>query len=251
MASSALRKGIFVVAGVGSGGGTGLATAKLFAKSGYSVALIARSQERLDKIASDLKTEGIDAAGFAVANYNQAELQNAFAGIKSHWPNEDVRVALWNAASGTWKPFLELTEEEILDSLNNNILGAFAFSRAAILSFKDLPPNEHGARGALIHTGATASIRGNKTTASFAAGKHGLRALSQSLAKEFGKQDIHVAHAIIDGAIDSVREGRGPRPADLPTLSPNGIAKAYLYLAEQDKDSWTWELDLRPSKENW
>lgn len=116
-----------------------------------------------------------------------------------------LRVALFNAGYGIWKPFLDITEEEVRESLNVNALAAFAFSREALLEFtkNDLEqPSEGGKggarkRGTLIFTGATASIRGNTTTSAFAIGKFGVRALSQSLAKEFGKQNIHVCSHLL------------------------------------------------------
>ena len=111
-----------------------------------------------------------------------------------------LRVALFNAGHGVWKPFLDITEEEQRAALEINVLTAFAFSREVLLEFtkNDFEqPSEGGKagarkRGTLIFTGATASLRGNTTTSVFAAAKSGLRALSQSLAKEFGKQNIHV-----------------------------------------------------------
>lgn len=94
------------------------------------------------------------------------------------------------------KPFLEITAEEVQDSLDTNIVAAFAFAKEAILAFKELEIDEEegkGKRGTLLFTGATASLRGNTTTSAFAAAKFGVRALAQSLAKEFGPQNIHVS----------------------------------------------------------
>lgn len=91
-----------------------------------------------------------------------------------------------------WKPFLQITDEEVEEALNTNVRAAFAFSRLAITAFKENDLNEVGKRGSLIFTGATAATRGNVVTSAFAAGKFGLRALSQSLSKEFGKENIHV-----------------------------------------------------------
>lgn len=140
----------------------------------------------------------LQAAAFPVSAYTYSAITQLFDDIKKHdWgkPNEkaEIRAALWNAGSGIFKTFLEVTEEDINDSVQNNIVAAFAFSRQAVLTFKDNEIDEKGRRGTLIFTGATASIRGNVYTSAFAAGKHGLRALSQSLAKEFGKQNIHVS----------------------------------------------------------
>lgn len=103
-----------------------------------------------------------------------------------------------------WKPFLDLTPAEVKESVETNIEAGFAFAREVILAFKqndiivkgDEASKARGTRGTLIFTGATASLRGNTTTSAFAAGKHGLRALSQSLAKEFGKDNIHVGYCL-------------------------------------------------------
>jgi short-subunit dehydrogenase len=114
-------------------------------------------------------------------------------------------VALWNASEGIWKHFLDITEEEIQRCVNTDIVGSFAFARAAILNFQENELSKgtdegvegSGKRGTLIFTGATASLRGNVLTSLFSAGKFGLRSLSQSLNKEFSKQNIHVAHVCV------------------------------------------------------
>ena len=134
----------------------------------------------------------MQAAPFAIPSYQPSDIQSAFKSIKTQWPTSPLRVALWNTSHGIWKPFLEITPEEVQETVNLNIIAAFAFAREVITAFKELDV-EKGKRGTLIFTGATASLRGNVTTSAFAAGKHGLRALSQSLAKEFGKQNIHVS----------------------------------------------------------
>ncbi|KAF8509479.1 NAD-P-binding protein [Gautieria morchelliformis] len=255
MASTTARRSIFVVAGVGNGTGTGAVTARVFAGAGYNVALIARNPEHLKKTADEIKSTGCEAAGFPVKAYTHDELHSAFDAIKKHWPDADIRVGLFNAASGVWKGFLEITPEEIQEAVNVNVVGAFAFARETILAFKDLPLTSAGKRGTLLFTGATAALRGNKTTSAFAASKFGIRALSQSLNKEFGKQDIHVAHSVIDGQIFTdmlkARSDEAWAQDEAVRLNPSSIANAYLYLANQDRSAWTWELDLRPAHENW
>lgn len=121
-----------------------------------------------------------------------------FSSVSSHFPSSQypIRAALFNIGHGVWKPFLDITQEDIKTTLDTNVVAAFAFSREAILKFKENEPDaETGGRGTLIFTGATASLRGNTTTSAFAAAKSGTRALSQSLAKEFGKEGIHVRQA--------------------------------------------------------
>ncbi|KAI0288578.1 NAD-P-binding protein [Russula brevipes] len=247
---------IFVVAGVGNSSGTGGASARLFARVGYNIALISRESDSLHKFAAELKTGDTDAAAFPISDYNYKEVQTAFRAVRAHWPDADIRVALFNAGFGVWKPFLQLTEDEVDRVADTNVKAAFAFSREAITAFQGQTiDEERGKRGTLLFTGATASLRGNTTTAAFSAAKFALRSLSQSLNKEFGKQNIHVAHVVIDGGIvtDVSASRKGEEWAgnrDL-ALSPESIAKSYLYLTGQDRSAWTWELDLRPAHEKW
>jgi len=249
---------IFVVAGVGNGSGTGAATARLFSKAGYNVALIARNADSLNKLADEIKSTGGDAGSFPIPSYSPSSIQSAFASIKSQWPASPLRVALFNAGHFVRKPFLEITAEEVQDSVDTNVVAAFAYAKEAILAFKELEIDEVeglGKRGTLLFTGATASLRGNTTTSAFSAAKFAIRALAQSLAKEFGKQNIHVAHSIIDGGIitDRTRSYFPEEAQDNPNvrLSPESIAAAYMYLVRQDRSAWTWELDLRPAHEKW
>ena len=115
-----------------------------------------------------------------------------------------MRAAVWNAGFGVWKPFLEITPDEVQTAVDTNVVAAFAFAREAILAFKR-NPDDNTKKGTLIFTGATASIRGSAKFANFAAGKFAARAITQSLAREFGPRGVHVAHAIIDGGIDIPR----------------------------------------------
>jgi NAD(P)-dependent dehydrogenase (short-subunit alcohol dehydrogenase family) len=124
-------------------------------------------------------------------------VQTAFRAVRAHWPNADIRVALFNAGFGVWKPFLQITEDEVDKVTDTNVKAAFAFAREAVSAFQTQAIDEErgGKRGTLLFTGATASLRGNTTTAAFSAAKFALRSLSQSLNKEFGKENIHVSYA--------------------------------------------------------
>jgi len=250
------RKPILVVAGVGNASGTGGATARRFAKNGYRVALIARNAEHLQKAAMDIRNDGGEAQAFPISEYSYAEIRRVFDAIRKQWPNDEIRVSIWNAGHFVWKPFLETTEEDVKECVNTNIVAAFAFARESLLVFKDQEQNEIGARGTLIFTSATAALKGHAMTSAFSAGKHGLKALAQSLNKEFGKQNIHVAHAVVDGEILTDRYRSEVQDVERHTnedirLNPEAIAKAYLYLAQQDRSAWTFELDLRPAHEKW
>ena len=133
-------------------------------------------------------------------SYSYQALTDVFGPIRAHaWPSggpTELRVAVYNGGSGVRKGFLDVTERDIQTVVDTNINGAFAFSRQAIEEFKKNAIDEKGKRGTLIFTGATASLRGNVTTSIFAAGKFALRALSQSLNKEFGKENIHVSRVV-------------------------------------------------------
>ncbi|CCO26662.1 hypothetical protein BN14_00691 [Rhizoctonia solani AG-1 IB] len=129
---------ICVVAGVGNGSGTGAAAARAFAKKGYSVALIARNPEHLKNISNEINVNGSEATGFPVTSYTYENIHEAFEEIKKHWPNRVIRVAVWNVAHNVRRPFLEITEQIVQDSVQTNIVAAFAFARESILAFKDL-----------------------------------------------------------------------------------------------------------------
>ena len=163
----------------------------------------------------------LQAAAFPVADYSPSSIRSAFTSMRSHFPctTSPLRVALFNAGHGVWKPFLDITDDDLRNSLDVNVVAAFAFSREVITEFQKLgfeDSNEGGQggsrkRGTLLFTGATASVRGNVTTGAFAAGKHGLRALAQSLAKEFGKQNIHVRRFVLHKYFSAYRLRFGNR----------------------------------------
>jgi len=254
MATTAPRK-VIVVAGLGKGSGTGASVARLFSKAGYSIALIARGNDTVDSLAKEINDAGGEAAAFPVSAYTADEVTKVWEAVRAKFaaPGYRIDTAVYNAGQGVWKSFLDITDEEVRLSLAV-VEAAFAFSRGAIRTFKENELSEIGKRGTLITTGATAAIRGNMTTSAFSAHKHALRALSQSLNKEFGKDNIHVAHAIIDGGILTERYVQNrPQSVENPDarLLPDSIAKSYLYLANQDRSAWTWELDLRPAHEKW
>ncbi|PSR74533.1 hypothetical protein PHLCEN_2v9710 [Hermanssonia centrifuga] len=236
---------VYIIAGVGNGTGTGAATARLFAKAGYRVALVARNADHLSNTAKDIVAAGGEAAAFPVKEYNYSAVLDVFNTIKQHkWSSSqepaEIRGAVWNAGAGVFKNFLDVSEEELQQSIDANITAAFAFSRGAILAFRENPIDNLGKRGTIIFTGATASIRGNVLTSAFAAGKFALRALSQSLAKEFGKENIH---AIIDGGIltDRSAERRiGEAREEFKTnqdirLSPESIAQSALHMRSGER----------------
>ena len=129
-------------------------------------------------------------------SYTFSSIQTAFAAIKSRWPACPLRVALFNVGYWVRSPFLDVKPKQLQESIDIHIVAAFAFAREAILAFKELDIDEEGGkgkRGTLLFTGATASFRGNTLSSVFSTSMFGTRALSQSLAKEFGKENIHVS----------------------------------------------------------
>jgi len=189
---------------------------------------------------------------------------SAFSAIDNQFATSTyaIRAAVFNAGDDVWKPFLDTSYDDFRRMIDSRVGAAWSFSREVILRMQKNELSDgseegvgKGKRGTIIFTGATASIRGNTTSSAISAAKHGVRALSQSLAKEFGQQNIHVSHAIIDGMILTDRaanymdEGLA---ADVnKRLNAESIARSYLYLSGQDSSAFTWELDLRPAHEKW
>jgi len=236
-----MSKGIAVVAGVGEG--LGSAVARRFAAAGYKAVMWARNEEKLKGFAADILAKGGEALGMKVDVRVEQEVADALAGIeREHGP---VEVAVFNAGAQHRKPLLEITADQFEKVWRLGCLGGFVFGREAI---RHMLPRK---RGTLLFTGATSALRGGANFAAFAATKFGLRAVAQSMAREFGPQGIHVATVIVDGAIDmpAIHQRFGDRIKDLPPdglLSPDAIAETYLQLHQQQRSAWSLEIDVRP-----
>jgi NAD(P)-dependent dehydrogenase (short-subunit alcohol dehydrogenase family) len=146
---------------------------------------------------------------------------------------------VYNASYRTRGPFVELVPAEVGKAIAVSAFGAFLVGQAAA---KRMLPKAHGA---ILFTGASASVKGYAQSAPFAMAKFALRGLAQSMARELSPQGIHVAHFVIDGGIASDRR---PMPADKPDslLNPDAIAQSYLHVLQQPRSAWTQELELRP-----
>lgn len=167
-----------------------------------------------------------------------------------------LSVAVFNAGSAVRAPTLELTVEQFTQAWSTSTLGGFIFARAAlaVLLANGVDPHAPGGRGTLLFTGATAALRGKPPFAAFAAAKAGLRSLSQSLAREFGPQGVHVAHVVIDGGINGERLRRNApqrvaQAGDDGLLQLDAITESYWQLHLQHRSAWSQEIDLRPYKE--
>ncbi|KAK5660941.1 hypothetical protein OQA88_12316 [Cercophora sp. LCS_1] len=234
-----------VIAGVGAG--TGRSVALRFAKA-YPVALLARNPDNYDPIVAEINSSGGRAIGISADVGDESSISSAFSTIASSFPDHKLAAAIYNASAGfPPKPFLEHTLSDLDASLTTNAKGLFIFAQATLpLLLQSVPDAPHPPT--LIITGATASVRGSARFSTFAAGKFAVRALGQSLAREFGPKGVHVAHAIIDGVIDiprtkhyNVNEGK-----EDGKIRADSIAEDYWHLHTQHRSGFTQELDLRP-----
>ncbi|QSS57996.1 oxidoreductase [Histoplasma capsulatum] len=246
-------KSVAVIAGVGAGTCSavrqGASIARKFAQT-YSVALLARSVASYQTLVQEISSSGGNAMGVNTDVTSDASVKNAFAEISKAFPGAPLAAAIYNVGGGfVRKPFLDLSQEDFTAGYESNAKGAFHFSQAALPLLLKSGDLEHPPT--LIFTGATASLKGSSLCASFATGKFAMRALSQSLAREFGPQGIHVCHAIIDGIIDVERTKGFKFDAPDAKLDPNSIAETYWFLHTQPRTTFTQELDMRPYIEKW
>ena len=232
-----------VAAVVGVGPGLGAAIVRRFAREGFSVGMMARNEDGLSEIRRVIEDEGGRAAAYATDATDPASVESAFGELRGELGDPEVLV--YNAGAFQMGGILEVSPEQFDFCFKANCAGAFYAAQQV------LPAMQEAGRGTVLLTGATASMRGSAKFAALATGKFGLRALAQSMAREFGPQGIHVGHIVIDGQINTprVRE-MSPDRDDSTMLSPDAIAESYWQLHAQDPTAWTLELDLRPSPEN-
>ncbi|MEI9938997.1 MAG: SDR family NAD(P)-dependent oxidoreductase [Pseudomonadota bacterium] len=233
------------VAGVGASAGLGGALARRFAKAGFIAAITGRNADRLEGVAAEIRNSGGSAFAFAGDVGQEADVVSIARRVSELG---QLEVGVFNAGNADRAPSLELSAASFEQAWRSSTLAGFVFGREVV---KSLLPRK---QGSLFFTGATASLRGKPPFAAFAAAKAGLRSISQSFAREFGPQGIHVAHVVIDGGIDGER--LRSRAADrVAQAGPDGllnleaIAEVYFQLHLQHRSAWTQELDLRPYKE--
>jgi NAD(P)-dependent dehydrogenase (short-subunit alcohol dehydrogenase family) len=221
---------------VGTGSGLSASLARLFAKNGMKVALAARS---VDKLAA-LKAE-TGALAFACDATRQADVGKLFGDVEAAIGAPDVVV--YNASFRTRGPVIDLVPADVEKSLAVTAFGGFLVAQQA--ARRMLP----GGKGAILFTGASASVKGYAQSAPFAMSKAALRGLAQSMARELGPRGIHVAHFVIDGGI---RSEHRPSSADRPDalLDPDAIAETYLNVLRQPRSAWSLEVEVRPWVEN-
>lgn len=245
MRASTSGKGICLV--VGAGDATGGAIARRFAREGYTACVTRRSAEKLQPLVAQIEAAGGKAHAFGT----DARKEEAVAALIEHIESSlgAIEVLVFNVGANAASSILEETARKYFKLWE---MGCFAgFLNAREVARRMVPRG----RGTMLFTGATASIRGGSGFSAFAGGKHAVRALAQSIARELDPQNIHVAHVIIDGAIDTewikanfpARYNAGPDAI----LNPDHIAETYWQLHRQPRSAWTFEMDLRPWKETW
>jgi len=217
---------------VGAGSGLSASLARLLAKNGLKLALAARSTEDLGALARET-----GAVLFACDAAKRDDVDKLFAGVETKIGEPDIVV--YNASYRTRGPLIELEPDEVEKSLRVSAFAGFLVGQAAA---KRMVPRR---QGAILFTGASASVKGYAHSAPFAMGKFALRGLAQSMARELGPLGIHVAHFVIDGGIRSERRPASPDNPD-SLLDPDAIAESYVHVLSQSRSAWSWEVELRP-----
>ena len=238
-----------VVIGVGFADGLGSGLCHCYAAKGRHVLVAGRTLDKVEKVAAAIRRNGGSATAYAVDATREEDVIRLFdAAMTDDKDGRPADLVTYNAGKNQKIDFRKMDASTFEDFWRLNTLGGFLVGREAARRFVPL------GRGSIFFTGATGSLRGMPGFAHFAASKAGLRMISQSMAREFGPQGIHVAHVIVDGAIegDRVRSlfpGIFEQLGENGALNTNAIAQTYWQLHLQHPSAWTQELDVRPFKE--
>lgn len=217
---------------VGAGEGLSASLARLFAREGIRVALASRSIEKLGALCAETK-----ARAYACNAADPDEVERLFGLVEREIGTPDLVV--YNASARARGPLIDLVPADVAQAIAVSAFGGFLVAQQAA---RRMLPNKHGA---ILFTGASASVKGYAQSSSFAMGKFALRGLAQSMARELSPQGLHIAHFVIDGGI---RSANRTEPADRPDsmLDPDAIALSYWSVLQQPRSAWTWEVELRP-----
>jgi NAD(P)-dependent dehydrogenase (short-subunit alcohol dehydrogenase family) len=242
----AAKRGAILV--IGAGDATGGAIARRFAREGFVACIARRNADKLAPLVESIENEGGKALACPVDARKEEEVVALVERIEADVG--PIEVAVFNVGANVPSSVLEETARKYFKIWEMACFGGFLMGREVA---RRMVPR---GRGTILFTGATASVRGASGFAAFAGAKHGLRALAQSMARELGPKGIHIAHTIIDGAIDTefIRENFPARYAlkeEDGILNPEHIAEMYWQLHRQPRTAWTHELDLRPWSEKW
>ena len=232
---------------IGAGDATGGAIARCFARGGYTAVVTRRHADKLEPLVAQIRKEGGKVHPFGSDARDEEQVVELFAKVEAEIG--EIEVFVFNIGGNVRFDIRDTTARVYRKVWEMTAFAGFLTAREAA---KAIVP--HG-KGTMLFTGATASLRGGRGFSAFAGGKHAVRALAQSMARELGPQNIHVAHVVVDGAIDTEwiktnfpeRYNAGPDAV----LNPDHIAEAYWQLHRQPRSAWTFEMDLRPWKESW
>ncbi|MCP3752038.1 SDR family oxidoreductase [Pseudomonas sp. SBB6] len=243
-----MTQGKKVVLVVGAGDATGGAIARRFAREGYVACVTRRSADKLQPLVDEIRAAGGEAYGFASDARKEEEVAALVEEIESSLG--PIEAFVFNIGANVSCSILEETARKYFKIWEMACFAGFLTAQAVA---RRMVTRE---RGTILFTGATAGLRGAAGFAAFAGAKHGIRALAQSMARELGPRNIHVAHVVVDGAIDTafIRDSFPERYAlkdQDGILDPQHIADSYWFLHSQPRDAWTFELDLRPWMERW
>ena len=229
-----------VCAVVGIGPGNGAALARRFDRDGYAVALLSRSTELSSQLAASLsqaRAVSCDAA-------DAPSVERAFEEVRKSLGQPEVVV--YNAGSGLFGGFADVTAQDFENAWRVNALGAFLVAK------QTLPAMEAAGRGSFVFIGATASLRGTPRSTAFAPAKAAQRIFAQSLARQLGPKGVHVSLIVVDGVVDLPRtRKRMPDKPDSFFIRPDDVAGAAAMLVAQPRSTWTFELEVRPFGETW
>ena len=236
---------------VGAGDHIGAAIAKRFARGGFTVCLGRRRGELLEPLVAEIEGGGGAAHGFTMDARDEDGTAEVFRRVEDEVG--PVEVVIFNVGGNVRFPIRDTTARVVRKVWEMACFAGFLTGREAA---RHMVPR---GRGSIFFTGASASLRGKSGYAAFAAGKAALRALAQAMARELGPENIHVAHLVIDAGVDTafVRERLAEAGEDVDRLPPDtlmnpaSVGEAYWTLHHQTRDAWTFEVDLRPFRENW
>lgn len=227
----------------GVGPGLGAALVRKFVEEGCKVGMFARTGSYLQQLSDEMNNHGGQAVAIPMDLTDPGQITEGFHSLRNQVGPVDVLIN--HAGHAAWNPVHELTPEQFTQAWRVGPLAGFLCTKEV------LPDMMKAGKGCILFTGATSSVRGRGGAAAFSSAKFGLRGLAESLARELWPKGIHVAHVVIDGVIgeaDQHHQTTGQEGE--PLLDPSWMAEAYWYLATQDKQAWTLELDLRPFNED-
>ena len=230
-----------VITGVGAG--LGAALVRKFVKEGCQVGMLARSGDYLTRLAEEMKDQPGSAVAIPTDITDPGQIKNSFQTVRKSLGSVDILIN--HAGNATWGGVQDITLDHFTQAWQIGPLASFLCTQEVV------PDMVSKGKGAILFSGATSSIRGRGGAVAFTSAKFGVRGLAESLARELWPKGIHVAHVVIDGAIDTPDAHQSSSlDSNDPLLNPDSMAEAYWNLAIQDKQAWTLEIDLRPFNED-